>query len=57
MATTIFTPLYEVPRSAAFVSEFFHAVRNIEQSADKRSVAKIHIGTASDAKRQVPMIH
>lgn len=50
MGDTIFTPLYEVLKKRGVRFEFFHAVRNIELSADKRSVAKIHIGRQATPK-------
>jgi len=50
MGDTIFAPIYEVLRARGVEIEFFHAVRNLGLSADRRSVATIEIGRQATLK-------
>lgn len=44
MGDTVFTPLYEVLKRRGVKFEFFHRVKQLTLSADKKSIASIKIG-------------
>ncbi len=44
MGDTVFTPLYEVLKARGVKFRYFHQVRAIELSEDKKSVARVRIG-------------
>ena len=59
MGDTVFTPLYEVLRRRGVRFEFFHRVRRLELSADKKLVQKIHLGrqaTVEDPAGYQPLV-
>lgn len=50
MGDTVFTPLYHVLARRGVRFEFFHRVKNLELSGDRRAVARIRIGRQATLK-------
>jgi uncharacterized protein with NAD-binding domain and iron-sulfur cluster len=50
MGDTIFAPAYQALRNRGVDVKFFHKVKRLELSADKQSVARIHIGRQATLK-------
>jgi uncharacterized protein with NAD-binding domain and iron-sulfur cluster len=50
MGDTIFAPAYQALRNRGVDIRFFHKVKRLELSADKTSVARIHIGRQATLK-------
>ncbi|MBL8621629.1 MAG: NAD(P)-binding protein [Myxococcales bacterium] len=54
MGDTIFAPMYEVLRRRGVRFHFFHRVDRLELAADRRTVAKVHIGRPIGVKGDAP---